>query len=62
MTRNSSVDKAQVIQVICVEAIFGNGLSDDPTRLVTEYWSLDGKLLARVDGWKEKALYELLPR
>lgn len=35
--------------VIVTEAIEGRGTEDDPVRNVLQYWSLDGKLLAKVD-------------
>lgn len=37
---------ARVIQVIEVRTKVGSGTEKDPNRIVTEYWSLDGKLLA----------------
>lgn len=30
----------------------GEGKEDDPTRIITQYWTLDGKLVAEVDPWK----------
>ena len=38
-------DAAKVIQVVVTEALRGNGV-DDPLRTATQYWSLDGVLLA----------------
>ncbi len=44
-------DGAKVIQVIeTVLLIRGNG-DTIPLRRITQYWSLDGKLLAEVDPW-----------
>jgi hypothetical protein len=41
---------AEVIKVICVCCTRGKGISDDdPCRMVTQYWSLDGVLLAERD-------------
>lgn len=40
---------AQVIQVIVTENARGEGVAGDPIRLVREFWSLDGRLLAEVD-------------
>ena len=31
----------------------GNGTPENPFRTITQYWSLDGQLLAEVDAWKE---------
>lgn len=41
-----SIRSAQVIQVIRTESKAGAGTEDDPNRIVTQYWSTDGKLLA----------------
>lgn len=41
---------AKVIQVIeTTLELRGKGTSDAPYRRVTQYWTLDGKLLAEVD-------------
>lgn len=40
---------ARVIQVIETKADRGFGTKQDPVREVTQYWDLDGKLLAEVD-------------
>jgi hypothetical protein len=46
------VDTAKVIQVIEVCSLFGKGEdSIDPVRIIREYYTLDGKRLARVDDW-----------
>lgn len=42
----SSVRSAQIKTVIEVVAKRGNGTKEDPFREVTEYWSLEGELLA----------------
>lgn len=42
-------DSARVIQVIETQSARGSGAEDQPTRLVTEYWSLDGVKLAEND-------------
>lgn len=43
---------AEVIQVVAVTFRRGEGCCDqDPTRLVTAYYSLDGQLLAERDSW-----------
>ncbi len=40
---------ARVIQVIETEIRRGDGTHADPFRIVTQYWTLDGELLADVD-------------
>ncbi len=43
------MDTAEVIQVIRTTCKRGHGNVSDPVRIVTQYWSLDGKLLAEDD-------------
>lgn len=45
--RNSNVNEAQVIEVVEVKSIVGEGIKNDPVREIREYWSKDGTLLAR---------------
>ena len=40
---------AKLIQVIEVERNRGRGVDGDPVRTVTQYWSVDGVLLAEKD-------------
>lgn len=47
--RPRGTDGAKVIQVIETVSKIGTGTVDDPNRFVRQYWSLDGKLLARND-------------
>lgn len=43
-------DAAKVIPVIKTESARGSGKSsEDPVRIVTQYWSLEGELLAEND-------------
>ena len=43
-------DSARVIQVIQTTLLRrGTGIVGSPIRIITQYWSLDGKLLAEVD-------------
>lgn len=48
----------KVQQVIVVESVRGYGLHPDPVRVVRQYWSLDGVLLAESDpdGQRQEAL------
>jgi hypothetical protein len=43
------VDSAKVISVIETKSARGAGTPAQPTRLVTEYWSLEGIKLAEYD-------------
>ena len=45
--RLTSVNECRVIQVIEVKAITGRGYDNDPIMEITEYYSFDGKRLAR---------------
>lgn len=40
---------AEVVQVIHVLATRGDGTDENPIRLVRQFWSLDGTLLAESD-------------
>lgn len=40
---------AHVIQVIEITTTAGDGTDQNPFRIITEYWSFDGKLLAVSD-------------
>ena len=49
-------DSAQIIQVIETKTAQGSGTTpDDPVRIVTEYWSFDGHLLAQIDPVMDSA-------
>ena len=50
------VDAARVIRVIETKAARGSGTSEQPSRSVTQYWSLDGKLLAETDPYLREIL------
>lgn len=47
--RPRGTSSAKVIQVIRTTATRGKGNENDPCRIVTQYWSLDGKMLAEND-------------
>lgn len=47
-------DSAQVIEVICTKSLIGMGTEEDPVRVIIQYWSFDGKLLAYNDEWKSE--------
>ncbi len=52
---HSAVHSAQVISVIRTESKAGAGTEEDPNRIVTQYWSTDGKLLAVHDPFIQDA-------
>ena len=45
------MDSARVIQVIETRSARGCGTEEQPSRIVTEYWSLDGDKLAECDPY-----------
>lgn len=47
--RPRGTDSARVIQVIETKALCGAGTEEDPCRWLTQYWSLEGELLAERD-------------
>ena len=47
--RPRGTDSARVIRVIETKSTRGAGTENDLSRQVTQYWSLDGKLLAECD-------------
>lgn len=49
MPRPEGTKSARVIQVIETRAMRGMGIDRDPSREVTQYWSLDGEFLACSD-------------
>ncbi len=48
-------DTVNIIQVIEVKTVLGNGEKENPFRNITEYWSLTGDLLAVNDpsSWED---------
>lgn len=57
-TRPRGTDKARVIYVIETQSLEGRGTDEDPCRIVTQYWSLQGELLAKVDPADESEANE----
>lgn len=45
----SPIESAKVIRVIEIREVRGSGANNDPVRVATSYWSLDGKKLAERD-------------
>lgn len=51
IVRPRGTDSAKVIQVIETQSLVGTGLSDDPVRVLTQYWDFDGNKLAERDSY-----------
>lgn len=49
IARPRGTDAAKVIEVIETESIIGAGTNTDPVRIIKQYWSLKGELLAHND-------------
>ena len=49
MVRAEGTDSARVIRVIETKSLRGEGTDKDMCRIVKQYWSLEGKLLAESD-------------
>ncbi|HMF60227.1 MAG TPA: hypothetical protein VK595_07645 [Vicinamibacterales bacterium] len=43
------MDRAELVQVIRTSLTRRGDGKDDPIRIITQYWSVDGELLAEVD-------------
>ena len=52
--RPRGTDSAKVIQVIETKALAGRGTYDEPCRTVTQYWNLEGELLAVNDPCRKE--------
>ena len=50
MERLSGPTEVRVINVIEVKAKKGLGIENDPVRVITQYWDMDGNLLAERDN------------
>lgn len=55
-----TTESARVIKVIETKSTRGVGTSANPVRLVTQYWSLDGELLAEKDEFMREKLSQHL--
>ena len=38
-----------MVEVIRTETLYGEGVEEDPMRIITQYWTMDGKEIARED-------------
>lgn len=52
--RPRGTDSAKLITVIKTESLRGDGTEKDPCRMVEQYWSLKGDLLAEKDSWEKE--------
>jgi len=48
-TRLTPINQVKIIEVVQVISLIGKGITGNPIREVTEYYSLDGNLLARTN-------------
>lgn len=70
MVRADGPKSVRVISVIEVKANRGLGIKDDPVREITQYWDMDGNLLAERDPdpqllsdqviWESKRLQNII--
>lgn len=49
--RASNVDEVQVVELIEVKSLFGDGTSESVCRTITEYYTLEGILVCRLDPY-----------
>ena len=42
------IDSVHIVEVIVIEAVKGQGTSEDPIRRVDVYWTKDGKKIAEI--------------
>lgn len=47
--RPRGTDKAKVMKVIRTESLIGRGTSEDPVRIIYQYWDFKGNMLAEHD-------------
>ena len=55
MARPRGTDEARIICVIETKSLRGEGTETDKCRIVTQYWDLNGNLLAESDPCGEEA-------
>lgn len=49
--RPRGTDHARIVPLIVTKSIVGSGGEGDPCREVTQYWELDGTLVATLDEY-----------
>jgi len=55
MHENSDVQIIQLIKTTLKRA--GEGIENDPIRIIVQYWNMQGKLLFEVDTFKKEVKY-----
>ena len=59
MTELTPIHSALVQEVIVITVNKGAGTDADPVRIVTQFWSLQGELLAEADTHMSGATYSM---
>lgn len=48
-TRDTNVNSVEIVQMIKVDSVVGRGVDGDPVRVITEFYTMDGQIVARHD-------------
>lgn len=54
--KSNHVREVKMMEVIHVVSFEGEGIKENPARLINEYYSKDGALLATKDEWLEREI------
>ncbi|WP_270286761.1 hypothetical protein [Enterococcus casseliflavus] len=54
--KSNHVREVKMMEVIHVVSFEGEGTEENPARLINEYYSKEGTLLATKDGWLEQKI------
>lgn len=54
--KSNHVRQAEMMEVIHVVSFEGEGTEENPARLINEYYSKEGTLLATKDEWLEREI------
>lgn len=52
--RNSNVNSVKIEKVIIVKSVVGEGTKEDVCREITEIFDLNGKLITRIDNYRNE--------
>ena len=58
--KSSHVREVKMMEVIHVVSFEGEGTEENPARLINEYYSKEGTLLATNDEWLEREIEKVL--
>jgi hypothetical protein len=58
INNETHVRKVSIETIIHVRSFFGDGTQENVAREIDEYFFPDGKLLVRIDNWKEEKAME----